>query len=65
MEEYLRRRVRYFTDGAVIGSQTFLEEVFIRAMESFGKKRKSGARRMRGLADKLYSVRDLQTDLGS
>lgn len=64
VEEYLRRRVRYFTDGAVIGSQAFLEEVFTKARESLGEKRRSGARRMRGLSERLFSLRDLQRDLG-
>ena len=62
VEEYLRRRVRYFTAGAVIGSRAFVEEIFNRARESFGENRQTGARRMRGLADMLFAMRDLQRD---
>jgi hypothetical protein len=62
----LRCRVRYFTDGAVIGSGRFVNEAFAGARERFGPKRKDGARRMRGaaaaatMAGKLWSLRDLQ-----
>ena len=38
----LRCRVRYFTDGAVIGSRAFVNEAFAAARERFTKKRKDG-----------------------
>jgi len=44
----LRCRVRYFTDGVVLGSSAFLEEFFEKRRAFFGPQRKSGARRMRG-----------------
>jgi len=44
----LHCRVRYFTDGAVIGSKEFVNEAFARARERFSSKRKDGARAMRG-----------------
>ena len=57
-------RVRYFTDGAVIGSKAFVNEAFTKARERFGAKRKDGARRMRGsgkaAAGVLWSLRDLR-----
>jgi REP element-mobilizing transposase RayT len=60
----LRCRVRYFTDGAVIGSKAFVNEVFVAARERFTAKRKDGARRLRGngkaAAGVLWSVRDLR-----
>ncbi len=60
----LRCRVRYFTDGAVIGSKAFVNEAFAAARERFTEKRKDGARRMRGsgapAAGELWSVRDLR-----
>lgn len=60
----LRCRVRYFTDGAVIGSKEFVNEAFAAAQERFSVKRKDGARRMRGngaqAAGLLWSVRDLR-----
>jgi REP element-mobilizing transposase RayT len=60
----LRHRVRYFTDGVVIGSKAFVNESFTEARERFPLKRKDGARRMRGngkpAAGVLWSVRDLR-----
>jgi putative transposase len=46
----LRCRVRYFTDGAVIGSRIFVDEAFQQARSQFGPKRKDGARRLKGSA---------------
>jgi hypothetical protein len=61
MAEYLRRRVRYFCDGAVFGSREFVNEIFTAYRDRFGPRRKTGARRMRGLAEEaLYALRDLQ-----
>lgn len=57
-------RVRYFTEGAVIGSSRFVDEVFESHRERFGKKRKSGARKMRGANwGGLTSLRDLRDNL--
>jgi len=62
----LRRRVRYFTDGAVIGSKAFVNEVFAATRDRFTAKRQDGARRMKGAgrpaAGVLWSVRDLRVD---
>jgi REP element-mobilizing transposase RayT len=61
---YLRCRVRYFCDGAVMGSSGFVEDLFQKYRTRFGPKRKNGARRMRGLADgELYTIRDLRLSL--
>jgi putative transposase len=64
MATMLRSRVRYFTDGAVIGSKEFVNEAFASARERFGQKRKNGARKLKGggLATdgKLWSLRDLR-----
>ena len=46
----LRCRVRYFTDGAVIGSKEFVNEAFAGARERFSESRKDGARQLRGNA---------------
>ncbi len=63
----VRRRVRYFTDGAVLGSRGFVDEVFARCRERFGPKRKSGARKLRGDAavagDRIWSMRDLRAGM--
>jgi putative transposase len=60
----LRCRVRYFTDGAVIGSKAFVNEAFAAARARFTERRKDGARRMKGTgkaaAGVLWSVRDLR-----
>ena len=60
----LLHRVRYFTDGAVIGSKGFVNEAFAAARERFGARRRDGARKMRGsgapAAGLLWSARDLR-----
>jgi len=60
----LRCRVRYFMDGAVIGSKEFVNEAFASARERFGPKRTDGARAMkgsgRGAKGVLWSMRDLR-----
>jgi REP element-mobilizing transposase RayT len=68
MSRMLRCRVRYFTDGAVIGSRGFVDEVFRLCRDRFGGKRKDGARKWRGsgaaAAGTLWSVRDLKKGIG-
>ena len=68
MAKMLRCRIRYFTDGAVIGSRGFVDEAFAAARERFSKKRQDGARRLRGsakaAAEPLWSVRDLRVGIG-
>jgi putative transposase len=60
----LRCRVRYFTEGAVIGSRSFVDEAFSKSRERFGPKRTTGARKLRGVAASvngiLWSMRDLR-----
>ena len=46
--QMLRLRVRHLTDGVVLGSKEFVNEVFVRHREKFGPRRKDGARRIRG-----------------
>jgi putative transposase len=64
MGKMLRCRIRYFTDGAVIGSRGFVNEAFGAGRSRFGEKRKSGARKLRGeaaaAAPALWSLRDLK-----
>jgi putative transposase len=64
MAAMLMHRVRYFTDGAVIGSKVFVNEAFAAARERFGPRRKDGARSLRGGASAakgtLWSARDLR-----
>lgn len=64
--EVLRHRVRYFCDGAVLGTSDFVEEVFAREKGRglFGERRETGARKMRGAAwGELCVLRDLQVDV--
>ena len=60
----LRCRVRYFTDGACIGSKAFVNEAFAQARERFSQARKDGARTLRGSGTAargmLWSARDLR-----
>ncbi len=59
--ESLRCKVRYFSDGVVIGSREFVEEYFRENRKRFGRKRQDGARRMRYVNfPGLFTVRDLQ-----
>ena len=64
MERMLRARIRYFTDGAVIGSKAFVNEAFAANRRRFSDKRRDGARKMRGsgkpAAGTLWSMRDLR-----
>jgi hypothetical protein len=64
----IRHRVRYFTDGAVIGGRGFVDGVFRECRQYFGPQRKDGARKPRGalgeLAGDVWTARDLRTGLG-
>ncbi|MCF6311484.1 MAG: transposase [Verrucomicrobiales bacterium] len=60
----LRCRVRYFSDGAVLGSQRFVDEFFEDKRADFGAKRKDGGRRMRGAQwGELRVLRDLRSNV--
>ena len=60
----LRCRIRYFTDGVVLGSRGFVNEAFAHGRERFGPRRKDGARKLRGpaaaLAGAVWNMRDLR-----
>jgi REP element-mobilizing transposase RayT len=45
--ELLRCRVRYFSDGLVLGSKGYVEGLFVKYRQYFGPKRTSGARSVR------------------
>jgi REP element-mobilizing transposase RayT len=63
--QVLRLRVRYFTDGVVLGSRNYVNGVFAEYRDRFGPRRKTGARRLRGLEalGDLATMRDLQVDV--
>ena len=48
LDELLRCRVRYFSDGLVLGGRGYVDGVFVRHRDRFGSKRQSGARPMQG-----------------
>ncbi|MEJ6561127.1 MAG: hypothetical protein QNL77_08245 [Akkermansiaceae bacterium] len=49
-ERFSGCRVRYFKDGAVLGSRSFVDGIFALRRKQFGTKRTSGARIPRGCA---------------
>lgn len=62
-EEALRCRVRYFTDGAVLGTSEFVQCFFEAHRRSFGKKRRDGPREMLGSDwGELRCIRDLRKE---
>ncbi len=65
MGQVLRLRVRYFTDGLVLGSRNYVNGVFAEFRDRFGPRRKTGARPLRGLHElrELATMRDLQVDV--
>jgi hypothetical protein len=61
LQQVLRCRVRYFSDGMAIGSRGFVNEVFRLHRGNFGPKRQDGARPMRFAAwGGLCAARDLR-----
>jgi REP element-mobilizing transposase RayT len=65
--QVIHQRVRYFSDGVIIGSRGFVNEAFALMRERFGPKRKDGARKLRGAASPaaewLWSLRDLRKNI--
>lgn len=59
-QELIRLRVRYFSDGLVLGSKEFVENAFNENRDKFGPKRKDGARKVSESDTPLYSMRRLR-----
>jgi hypothetical protein len=66
----LLHRVRYFTDGAVIGSKAFVERVFEANRGKFSEGRKHASRPWRDPGDTgkraefgMHSLKDLRVDV--
>ncbi|MFK5923422.1 MAG: transposase [Verrucomicrobiota bacterium] len=60
----LRCRVRYFSDGAVLGGQNYVDNFFNHNREHFSERRKDGGRKMRGAQwGDLRVLRDLGTGM--
>ncbi len=60
--ELLKLRVRYFTDGVILGSHAFVEGVFEAQRERFSPKRKTGAKRIQECEEQLYALRKLRVN---
>ena len=60
----LRLRIRYFTDGLVLGSRDFVEGVFTEFRDRFGARRRRGAHRiLRVPVGETHALRRLQKDV--
>ncbi|MBP7947812.1 MAG: hypothetical protein KA191_17355 [Verrucomicrobia bacterium] len=55
----------YFSDGVVLGSRNYVNEVFREFRDRFGARRRDGARPMRGLGalGELATMRDLKVNV--
>ena len=61
--QVLRLRVRHLTDGVILGSKDFVNEMFIRHRDRFGARRKEEARPIWGVPLPGISVmRDLRVN---
>ncbi|WP_411847608.1 transposase [Roseibacillus persicicus] len=64
ISKVIQHRIRYFSDGVVIGSKDFVDSFFNQTKHRFGSKRTTGARKPRGalspLKSQLSTVRDFQ-----
>jgi putative transposase len=58
--ELVRLRVRYFTDGVVLGSKEFVDGIFTAQRERFSPKRKRGAQRINESESPFYTLRHLR-----
>ncbi len=58
--ELVRLRVRYFTDGVILGSKEFVDGIFTAQRDQFSPKRKDGARRITESAAPFYALRRLR-----
>lgn len=61
LAELLRCRVRYFSDGGILGSRTFVQEQFARFKRWVGPPPPNRAHRLRGLHnEQIWVLRDLR-----
>jgi hypothetical protein len=58
--ELVRLRVRYFSDGAILGSKGFVEGIFEAQRERFSPKTKQGAKRITESETPFYTLRRLR-----
>lgn len=61
LDQVVLCRVRYFVDGAVLGSRAFVDAAFHRCRDRFGPRRTTGARPLRRVASRqIYCLRSLR-----
>ena len=61
MSTLLHCRVRYFSDGLVLGSKAFVEDIFLKYRDEFGTTRQTGSRPMKyGTWNGLCTMRNLR-----
>ncbi len=66
LSDVLCCRVRYFTDGAVLGSKEFVQSYFEENRTDFGSKRRDGPRELKGSCwGRLTCIRDLRREVVS
>ncbi len=59
--QVLRLRIRHMSDGVVLGSKGFVNEIYAMHREKFGSRRRDGARPIRGVRlGGLMALRDLR-----
>jgi putative transposase len=63
LPEYLQLRVRYFADGAALGTRAYVDGVFEALRNRWGPSRSDGARAMQGLSADLCVLRDLRKQI--
>lgn len=65
LPDYVQIRVRYFTDGGVLGSKDYVEQIFRELRDRFGPKRTVVGTPVRGLDAKFgfFSLRNLKERL--
>ncbi len=61
--ELVKLRVRYFTDGVVLGSKAFVNSIFEAQREQFSPRRQTGAKRIRESEEPLYALRQLRVQV--
>ncbi len=59
--ELVRHRVRYFTEGIILGSKEFVEGVFTAQRDRFSPRRKVGAKRIAESEGAFYTLRHFST----
>lgn len=61
INEMLRARIRYFSDGMALGSRDFIETLFQKNRQLFGQNRNQGGRKLKGENwSDLHIMRDLK-----